>query len=1001
MLRHLVRLALGWLCVPGLAMAASAETPDAVQVVRLQTQDEELIRRIGRTQSHMIVRRAKGEIVFEADAALRAELAAAKLPFRVDLDATRGLASGPWSRGLDGKSIPGYACYRTVAETSTRLAELRTARPDLLTLIDIGDSWQRQNPASGAVGDDLTVARLGNAAFAGAKPKLFVMTAIHAREYPTAELGLRFVEWLVQNHGVDADATWILDHHEIHVLVQSNPDGRVRAQTQAGGSGGSAQRKNMNANACGSARLGVDLNRNYGFEWGAHQGSSGDPCADTYRGPAPQSEPETQAVDAYTALIFPDRRGPNAGDAAPTDTQGIFIDVHNYAEQVLWPWGGVETVAPNAAALTQLGRRMAWFNDYEPMQSVGLYPTDGTTDDNAYGKLGVPAYTIELGSGSSFFTNCATFESSIYPQNLEALLYAARAVRAPYLLPAGPDAYGLSISPPYAFAGDVLTLRASASDARYNQMVNQLGAGALPVQAIAGADAYADLPPWQAGATPLALAAADGSFDASTEELMLATAAPTLQGPHLYFVQARDASGSLGTLRAARVVVLDPATNGSLSGTVSAVAGGAVAATVRANALATQADAATGAYVHRLPPASYTLSASAPHFESASITGISLVAGESQQRDFSLYALCPRLVEDAESGVGAWTTQLTSGGNTWGIASTQGVGGSRGWTESPAGNYGNNLDTSLVSPPIDLGGHTAPVLGFDSWCDTEAGWDYGRVEIRTGPAAAWTEVYRCDGQPAWRRVELALGALAGASQAQVRFRMTSDGNTVRNGWVIDNVLLEAGGPSCRSTQFAGAPSTPDLAAASDSGSSDSDNITRAATLQFSGTCSTGDLIEALVGGTVNGAAQACAAGTYAFELALAESSPTSIAVRAIRGAQTSAPSTSLVVTIDRTAPTAPAINGPANAPSPAILITGTMAENAGRIAVEVDGNSWCQGAPLSAASANQWSCAGILAGAGPHLAQARQEDIAGNVGAASAAYPITVAEGVFANGFED
>ena len=176
----------------GLAMAAGpTAAPDEVQVVRLQTRDEALIRRIGQMQSHMIVRRTKGEIVFEADAALRAELDAAKLPYLVDLEATRGMAAGPWQRDAQGKSIPGYACYRTVAEGAARLAQLRDARPDLVTLLDIGDSWQRQNPQPLAAGDDLTVARLSNAAFPGPKPALPVMTAIHAREYPTAELGLR------------------------------------------------------------------------------------------------------------------------------------------------------------------------------------------------------------------------------------------------------------------------------------------------------------------------------------------------------------------------------------------------------------------------------------------------------------------------------------------------------------------------------------------------------------------------------------------------------------------------------------------------------------------------------------------------------------------------------------------------------------------------------------------------------------------------------------------
>jgi len=999
-----IRLALG---IAGLATTGSGAAagpvaaPAEVQVVRLQTRDEALIRRIGRDQSHMIVRRAKGEIVFEADAALRAELDAAKLPYRVDLEATRGMAAGPWQRDAQGKSIPGYACYRTVAEGAARLAQLRDARPDLVTLLDIGDSWQRQNPQPGAAGDDLTVARLSNAAFPGPKPALLVMTAIHAREYPTAELGLRFVEWLVGNHGLHPDATWVLDHHEVHVLVQSNPDGRVRAQAQAGGSGGAAQRKNMNTLACGSGRLGVDLNRNYGFEWGAHNGSSTNPCQDTYRGASPQSEPETLAVDAYMGLLFPDRRGPGAGDAAPADTQGIFIDVHNYAEQVLWPWGGVTSAAPNSAALTTLGRRLAWFNAYEPMQSVGLYPTDGTTDDNAYGKLGVASYTLELGSGANFFTDCATFEGTIYPQNLEALLYAARAVRAPYLLPAGPDAYELAIAPPYAFPGDELELRATLSDARYNQMVNQLGAGALPVQAIVAADAYDGIPPWQAGAVALPLAAADGSYDAATEQVATALVAPPTLGKRLYYVQGRDASGAVGTVRAAQVEVLDPASNASVSGTVTSASGAPLAATVAANAVATRSRADSGAYLHRLPPGNYTITASAPHHESATLVGLALAAGSSPTRDFSLYALCPRLAETAENGVGGWTTQVAAGAYTWGIAVGLGAGGTRGWTESPAGNYGNNIDTSLVSPPIDLAGHASPALAFDSYCDTERGYDYGRVEVRTGPTAAWTEVHRCDGDPAWRRVEIALPQLAGAAQAQLRFRTTSDASQVAGGWVIDNLLLEAGGEACRATQFSGAPSVPDLEADRDTGASASDDVTRAALLRFTGNCTTGDSIELLVSGVPAGTPQACAAGGYDFELALAEASQLPIAARALRGAQASAPSAALLVTIDRTPPPAPAITGPADAPSPAILVAGTMAENAGRVAVEVDGLAFCQTGALGGASANLWSCAGTVVGAGAHVALARQEDRAGNVGPASAAWSITVAGGVFANGFED
>ena len=46
----------------------------------------------------------------------------------------------------------------------------------------------------------------------------------------TAEMATRFAEYLVNNYGVDADATWLLDHHEIHLMLHTNPDGRKEAE---------------------------------------------------------------------------------------------------------------------------------------------------------------------------------------------------------------------------------------------------------------------------------------------------------------------------------------------------------------------------------------------------------------------------------------------------------------------------------------------------------------------------------------------------------------------------------------------------------------------------------------------------------------------------------------------------------------------------------------------------------------------------------------------------
>lgn len=434
------------------------------------------------------------------------------------------------------QTIPGYPCYETVEETFAAAEGFAAAKPQLAQWLDIGDSWAK---TQGQGGYDLKVLKLTNAAVPGDKPKLFVNAAIHAREYTTAPLALAFARWLFEGHGTDADATWILDHHEVHLLLQTNPDGRKRAE------GGLSWRKNTNSDYCAGNSIGADLNRNFSFSWNSTggAGSSGNPCDLTYRGPAPASEPETQAVEAYIRSIFPDRRGPAQTDAAPADTQGLHIDLHSYSELVLWPWGNTAQPAPNGAALQTLGRRFAWFNGYTPTQSIGLYPTDGTTDGPSYGELGVPAYTFEL--GTSFFQSCSAYRNVILPRNLPALIYAAKVVRAPYVTPGGPDVLDVSL-PAEVAPGASATLTAQVSDTRFNQ-----SNGSEATQAIVAAEAYIGTPPWAEGAVPVPLSAADGSFDNATESVTGSLPTTGLaEGRHLVYVVGRDASGTAGPVSA-------------------------------------------------------------------------------------------------------------------------------------------------------------------------------------------------------------------------------------------------------------------------------------------------------------------------------------------------------------------------------------------------------------------------------------------------------------------
>ena len=59
---------------------------------------------------------------------------------------------------------------------------------------------------------------------------MFITGSIHAREYAPAELVTRFAEYLVDGYGVDADATWMVDYHEIHLMLMANPDARKKAE---------------------------------------------------------------------------------------------------------------------------------------------------------------------------------------------------------------------------------------------------------------------------------------------------------------------------------------------------------------------------------------------------------------------------------------------------------------------------------------------------------------------------------------------------------------------------------------------------------------------------------------------------------------------------------------------------------------------------------------------------------------------------------------------------
>lgn len=737
-----------------------------------------------------------------------------QLGFRVEVDAkeTAAFNDRPAVSPDQVDGIPGFPCYRTVEETFASAQSIVATYPQLATFIDAGNSWQK---SVGLGGYDMNILVLTNSAVPGPKPKVFITSAIHAREYTTAELATRFAEFLVTNYNVDPDVTWILDHHEIHLMLHTNPDGRKQAET------GLSWRKNTNQNYCGatSTTRGADLNRNFEFQWGCCGGSSASQCSETYRGPSPASEPETQAVQSYARAIFPDQRADPLTSPAPVDATGLYIDVHSYSQLVLWPWGFTSTVAPNGTAMQTLGRKFAYFNSYTPEQAIGLYPTDGTTDDFIYGDLGVPAYTFEL--GTNFFQDCPTFENTILPTNMTALLYAAKVPRTPYMTPAGPDALNVTAAPVLVTAGEPVNLTASINDTRFNN-----SNGTEPTQAIAAAEYYVDVPPWQLGAVAHPMAAVDGTFNNTTEGVVATVGTVGLTGGrHTIFVRGKDAANNWGAI-SAMFLYIATGNEGSVAGSVIEQGSGrplAATITVVGPNISTTTNAQTGMFSRTAPAGTYSVVASAPDHTTATINNVTISDGVITPLTFVLplssgactigSQVTVAYSNDFETNSTGWAHSGT--GDTWALVGTRTHSGIKAWRATAPST---TSDQRLVSPSITVPSGQTPVnLQFWNYqmLESRTGgcYDGGILEVSTNAGSTWTQITSglltdpydgpfgggnplgsvnawCGSPQDWLNSIVNLAPYAGQT-VQFRFRAGTDTGVGTEGWYVDDVVVQA------------------------------------------------------------------------------------------------------------------------------------------------------------------------------------------------------------------
>ena len=237
---------------------------------------------------------------------------------------------------------------------------------------------------------------------ADGKPVFLMLGVHHAREWPSGEMSMEFAFDLAQQFGKSARITALLRRTRVIVVPIVNRDGfnasrespdrppgpghqrgtgrarhrRLPAQElpRRGRHAASASRPS----AC-EANPGVDLNRNYGINWGSSGASSSDQAPD-YRGAGPFSEPESEAVRRLVA----------------SRNVTMLITNHTSGRLVLRPPGvRAQGTVPDEAGLRALGDRMAAAMGYTSEKSWELYDNSGTTEDWSYGVTGAYGYTIE------------------------------------------------------------------------------------------------------------------------------------------------------------------------------------------------------------------------------------------------------------------------------------------------------------------------------------------------------------------------------------------------------------------------------------------------------------------------------------------------------------------------------------------------------------------------------------------------------------------------------
>ncbi len=325
-----------------------------------------------------------------------------------------------WTTLLD------WSRYHSYTEINMILAGLNATYPDIVDVFSIGQSWG---------GRDIYCTVLTNESNVQPKPEVLFVGYHHAQEPISAELPLYYVVDTAANFGSDANVTTQVANHAIYVVVALNVDGfdlfaandrqRKNARPVDEDSDGSFDEdppEDLNGNKLIEALInytdpynpaflgyegsdndtdavngedwvgGVDLNRNYPVCW---EQAVSDPASPIYRGPAPFSEPETQAIQ----------------DLVSEHNFTHALSFHSGLEIIIYPWGCTADPTPDDAKFVDIAQGLSVITGDVPyVTPTVMY---GIWDDWMYGDAGVLALTCEIFRNSTWLD--AYMEPGPYP----------------------------------------------------------------------------------------------------------------------------------------------------------------------------------------------------------------------------------------------------------------------------------------------------------------------------------------------------------------------------------------------------------------------------------------------------------------------------------------------------------------------------------------------------------------------------------------------------------